>query len=311
MVDVIADAAAASTAEDDSWGEVPETSTAPAAQPEQQEETPAKPAEPPVWKQKQPEHIPYARFAEQSAQLQEMRENAARVAAELERYRAMEKQQAEIPADPDKLDMSKFVKDGEPDVEGYLKAYAQAARLQAQQEAEKTFAEKWEAQQRQAAQNALLADYGARLEEHAKVDPDIREKEEYVVGVLSSPANQRFLPPGILHELATDKHSAAIIAHLADNPDDLRSLLHPGAGLRALHQLSYIVSQQGKQAAQTEQAEPDVPAFRAPTPQVKPRVMAQIPGGGPATKRDPYTMSQKEYAAWRRKQDAEGRSSDW
>lgn len=311
--------APAPAAPDNSWDDSPEASGVsgeqPAAAPEQPEQPAAAPEEVPAWKAKQPETIPYDRFAEQTRRLRETEQQARYYAEQVQAFQEQQKKAEKI-LDLEKLDIASYRNEaGETDVEAYMRDWSKATAEKAQREAERAVAARLEAEQQQRAQAELLGSYERRLEEAAKVDPEIREKEQYVAAVLFDPQNRQFVHPDIVAELAADPHGPEVIDMLARDPAALRSIMDPRNGLRNLHRLSYAAEQRKAAPAQpAAPAAPVVPAFtpaRPAAPAAAPRVMASIPGAGSATRRDPSTMSQREYNAWRAAQDRKGESDSW
>ena len=306
---------ATAAAPDNSWDDAPEAAGVAGEQPaapEQAEQTaPAAPEEVPAWKAKQPETIPYDRFAEQTHRLREAERHAQEYAARVRAYEEQQKKAEKI-LDIEKLDISSYKNEaGETDVEAYMRDWSKATAIKAQQDAAREVAVRLEAEQQQRAQAELLGSYERRLEEAAKTDPEIREKEQYVASVLFDPQNRQFVHPDIVAELAADPHGPEVIDMLARDPAALRSIMDPRNGLRNLHRLSYAAEQRKSSPSQQAQpAAPVVPAF-TPAKPAAPRVMASVPGAGSATRRDPSSMSQREYNAWRAAQDRKGESDSW
>jgi len=258
-----------------------------------------KPAEPKPWQKKNtpPESIPYGRFAEVNSERRVLAQRAAELEARLAEYESAKKQ-AEAVTDPTELDLSAYVTaTGEPDVDRYLKDLTKATKEQAIREARDMFRAEEAERTAQAQRQRTIESYTQRITEHAKIDPEISAKEEYVVAVLQQ--NQQYVHPSVIESIAEDENGPAIIAALAEDEDLLRSLMQgPARAMKTIAKLSAMAEINGK-PKQSAPVIPPKPAFTpAPKPSVRiPATVDNARGGRKA----PEDMNPKEYAAYRAK----------
>lgn len=236
-----------------------------------------------------PATIPYDRFREVNEEKKKYREEYEKSLKELEEYKRKEAELQNI-KDPTDLNPDDF-----QDAKSYLKAYAEAIKVQSIKEAQAQFerieVEKQTSQEIQRIENK----YSQNLDRAGKINPEIIEADRFLGKYVDR------IHPAVLRELLEDDYAPELVYAITTNKESLRQLIegNPIQTIKMLGKMSSYISTVSEKSTTTPiEKDIEIPS------EVKAQLASTLPKpirSTSAPQKDIEHMTQKEYNVWANK----------